>query len=113
MERGRFASFRRILPGGENAMKTTSGFTAVLLLTLLTSLCYASANHVDCLSPIVFSDAAVNVVFLPFDLPSDASGKKTGYFSELPLLMELDTMLHLLPYGSVDAVQLDPPAFAS
>jgi hypothetical protein len=90
-------------------MKITNVFVAILLLTSLTSLCYAGASHVDCLNPIAYPDAAINVVFLPFDLASDAAGKKTGYFAELPLLMQLDTLLHLLPYGSVGTVQLDPP----
>ena len=79
------------------------------LVTSLTSLSYAGASHVDCLNPIAYADADVNVVFLPFDRAADSTGKKTGYFAELPLLMQLDTLLHLLPYRSVGAVQLDPP----
>ena len=94
-------------------MKLTNVFVAILLLSSLTSLCYAGASHVDCLNPIAYPDAAINVVFLPFELASNAAGKKTGYFAELPLLMQLDTLLHLLPYGSVGTVQLDPPDFPS
>jgi hypothetical protein len=94
-------------------MNTTHAFLVVLLLISLTRLGYAGASHVDCLNPIAYPDAAINVVFLPFDLASDIAGKKTGYFAELPLLMQLDTLLHLLPYGSVGTVQLDPPGFPS
>jgi len=94
-------------------MKIMNAFVIVLLLASLARFSYAGAMHVDCLNPIAYPAAAINVVFLPFELASDAAGKKAGYFAELSLLMQLDTLLHLLPYGSVAAVQLDPPSYNS
>lgn len=76
---------------------------AVLLAAPLRA--HAGVIGVRCLNPFVFSDAAVNVVLLPYEYAGDAD-KVTATGPKLSALAQLDTLFSIVKYGSVGAVQL-------
>jgi hypothetical protein len=69
----------------------------------------AAAPHIPCRNPFVFSDAAVNVVVLPYDdtAVSEATSRNSG--TQLALLIQMDALSHILRYGNVGAVQMEAP----
>jgi hypothetical protein len=90
-----------------------SNRTTIWLPVLLWVLCpvsaFGGAPHIPCSNPFVFSDAAVNVVVLPYDdtAVSEATSHNSG--TQLALLVQMDVLSHILAYGNVGAVQMEAP----
>lgn len=92
----------------------TRRISLVVSFGLLCSLrAFGVAAHIPCSSPFVFSDAAVNVVVLPYDdtAVSDATSHNSG--TQLALLVQMDALSHILGYGNVGAVQMEASPGAS
>jgi hypothetical protein len=90
-------SFRVLLPA------------LLLLIALLVSPAkvFAGAPHMDCSIPFVYTDSDVNAVVLPYMYAgSNQQLNETG--RRLSLLIQADTLLHIIPYGRVASVQLEP-----
>lgn len=65
---------------------------------------FAGALNIDCRRPFVFSNAAVNVVVLPYTYAGD-SPRVDETSKQLSLLTQLDALLGIVKFGSVGAVQ--------
>lgn len=81
-------------------------FTLVLALCAA-SLAHAGAPHMDCSAPFVFPGSDVNVVVLPYAY-AGASQRLNETGRRISLLIQEDTLLNILGYGSVASVQLEP-----
>jgi hypothetical protein len=91
-------------------MNRHARFPSVIILGLLlilgaTSSARAMAPNVDCRSPRVFPDAAVNVVILPYDYAGQQRELSTAA-ARLALMIELDTIFSIAKYGDVGAVHV-------
>ena len=86
----------------------TWGLTQFAVL-LFANLAHAGMAHRDCRYPIVFEDAAVNVVVLPYRYAGGNNYSLTNMGNRLSLLVKLDVLSHILDYGSVGAVQMEMP----
>lgn len=82
-----------------------AAIVAATLALLPATRAEAGAVGVSCLHPLVFPDAAVNVVFLPYRYAGD-SPAVTETSVRLSALAQLDTLFSIVKYGSVGAVQL-------
>jgi hypothetical protein len=80
----------------------------VLMIFLFADLAKAGIAHRDCRFPMVFEDAAVNVVVLPYSY-AGRNYSLTDLGNRLSLLVKLDVFSHILDYGSVGAVQMEMP----
>jgi hypothetical protein len=77
---------------------------------------WAGASDVPCEKPFVFSNAAVNVVVLPYSLPPSLGGKfipaepgrprPMTVGEQLGALVQLETILSIAKYGSIGVVHL-------
>jgi hypothetical protein len=91
-------------------MNRHTRFPSVIFLGLLLVLGAASSAramqpNVDCRSPLVFPDAAVNVVILPYDYAGQQRELSTAA-ARLALMIELDTIFSIAKYGDVGAVHV-------
>jgi hypothetical protein len=88
-------------------MRTKSLVVTCLLLIVTAPVAFGVQMHVDCGSPFVFSDSDVNVVVLPYAYAGNSQGlSETG--RRISLLIQEDTVLHILGYGRIAAVQFEP-----
>lgn len=89
----------------------TNTVRAFLLASLLSALfsgeAHAGMPHVPCQSPFVYSGADVNVVVLPYRESGLPNVEGRGSGTRLSLLIEMDVLAHILPHGSVGAVQME------
>ncbi len=76
-----------------------------LILLALPAHAWAIEIAVPCARPSVFSGAAVNVVVLPYSVPSSVrSSSAVG--EQLGALVQLETVLSIAKYGSIGVTQL-------
>ncbi len=83
--------------------------TCVLLALALVAtpaLAVAGVQFAPCDRPFVFSDAAVNVVVLPYSVPPSIRGGSRDAGDQLALLVQRETLLAIAKFGSVGAVHL-------
>lgn len=78
----------------------------------LPALAHAGIQNVPCDRPFVFEGAAVNVVVLPFSAPRALASQSDEIGRRLAALVQRETLLSIVSFGSVGAVQLvgDPEA---
>ena len=76
------------------------------LLIALPSSAHAIAFSAPCDAPYVFSNAAVNVVVLPYSQPAAFKETLTKSGEQLAALVQLESMLAIAKYGSIGLVQL-------
>jgi hypothetical protein len=76
------------------------------LLIALPSRAHAIAFSAPCDAPYVFSNAAVNVVVLPYSQPAAFKETLTKSGEQLAALVQLESMLAIAKYGSIGLVQL-------
>jgi len=88
-------------------LRSTPIFAIVAFTLLYPASAHAGAPHVPCRYPFVFSDAAVNLVVLPYDDTGVSQPGSRGSGTQLALLLQMDALSHILGYGSVGAVQLE------
>ena len=94
---------------GEIDMRLESSFLSMLLAMLFVAShpAFAGAPHMDCSKPFIYPESDVNTVVLPY---SYAGGNQrlneTG--RRISLLIQADTLLHIMPYGRIASVQLEP-----
>jgi hypothetical protein len=73
----------------------------------------ADISHRSCKTPMVFEDAAVNVVVLPYRYAAGNNSSLSNMGNRLSLLIKLNVLSHILDYGSIGAVQMELPPGAS
>jgi hypothetical protein len=78
----------------------------VALVLLAPARGFAIAVQVPCDAPSVFSDAALNVVVLPYSQPATLRNADARAGRQLASLVELEAMLSVVKFGSVGLVQL-------
>ena len=78
---------------------------AVIVVLLAPARAQAIVVRVPCDAPLVFSDAALNVVVLPYT-QADLSDADPGVGQQLAALVELEALLAIAKYRSVGVVQL-------
>src|SRR5712691_8365687 len=90
-----------------------SGFRFLLRLLVSIALLFsapwarAGIQHVDCRHPIVFPGSAVNVVVLSYRHMGTTEASLSDAGKRLSLLVKLDNLYHILPYGSIGSVQME------
>jgi len=77
-----------------------------LALVVLPARALAIEIAVPCETPSVFSAAAVNVVVLPYSLPSTFTGPSTNAGEQIAGLVQLETVLAIAKFGSIGVTQL-------
>jgi hypothetical protein len=87
-------------------------YLSVFAMLLFARPATADKSHHSCSTPMVFQDAAVNVVVLPYRYAAgNSSSLDMG--NRLSLLVKLNVLSHILDYGSIGAVQMELPPGAS
>jgi len=79
-------------------------------ILLFTCSAAGDKSHHSCVTPMVFKDAAVNVVVLPYRYAAGNDSSLNDMGNRLSLLVKLNVLSHILDYGSVGAVQMVFPA---
>jgi hypothetical protein len=64
--------------------------------------------NVRCEEPFVFRDAAVNVVVMPYNDPTEPERPLSAAGARLSYLLQADTLFSIVKFGSVGAVQMAP-----
>ncbi len=88
------------------ACAITIAASACALLALAATPAMAGVQFAPCDRPFVFSDAAVNVVVLPYSVPPSIRGGSRDAGDQLALLVQRETLLAIAKFGSVGAVHL-------
>jgi hypothetical protein len=78
-------------------------------ILLFTCSAAGDKSHHSCVTPMVFKDAAVNVVVLPYRYAAGNDSSLNDMGNRLSLLVKLNVLSHILDYGSVGAVQMELP----
>lgn len=68
----------------------------------------AGMVNVRCEEPFVFRDAAVNVVVMPYNDPTEPERPLSAAGARLSYLVQVDTLFSIVKFGSVGAVQMAP-----
>ncbi len=68
----------------------------------------AGMVNVRCEAPFVFRDAAVNVVVMPYNDPTEPERPLSEAGARLSYLVQVDTLFSIVKFGSVGAVQMAP-----
>jgi hypothetical protein len=68
----------------------------------------AGMVNVRCDEPFVFRDAAVNVVVMPYNDPTEPRRPLSAAGARLSYLVQVDTLFSIVKFGSVGAVQMAP-----
>lgn len=68
----------------------------------------AGMVNVRCEEPFVFRDAAVNVVVMPYNDPTEPRRPLSAAGARLSYLVQVDTLFSIVKFGSVGAVQMAP-----
>ena len=68
----------------------------------------AGMVNVRCEAPFVFRDAAVNVVVMPYNDPTEPERPLSAAGARLSYLLQVDTLFSIVKFGSVGAVQMAP-----
>lgn len=68
----------------------------------------AGMVNVRCGEPFVFRDAAVNVVVMPYNDPTEPQRPLSAAGARLSYLVQADTLFSIVKFGSVGAVQMAP-----
>jgi hypothetical protein len=75
---------------------------------VLAARLHAGMVNVRCEEPFVFRDAAVNVVVMPYNDPTEPERPLSAAGARLSYLLQADTLFSIVKFGSVGAVQMAP-----
>ena len=89
------------------SIRLTAVDALILIAMTFPVLAHAGAPHIPCEYPFVFSEAAVNLVVLPYDDSAISEASARGSGTQLALLLQMDALSHILGYGNVGAIQLE------